>query len=226
MGNEVVESLQYLCSNDVDVPIGSIIHTGMQNKYGGYENDCSLARLSENHYMMIAPTIQQTRCKVWLQKHLPPTVTLSDVTSMFTALAIMGPFTRTLLSELTDTDLSPKNFPFFTFKMLDVGLANGIRTMNLTHTGELGYVLYIPNEFALHVYSSLIQAGEKYGIKHAGYYATRALRVEKFYAFWGQDLDTRTTPLECGRVWRVKFDVIDYGNFILHSSSSYFVEKS
>jgi pyruvate dehydrogenase phosphatase regulatory subunit len=176
--------------------------------------------------MMIAPTIQQTRCKVWLQKHLPPTVTLSDVTSMFTALAIMGPFTRTLLSELTDTDLSPKNFPFFTFKMLDVGLANGIRTMNLTHTGELGYVLYIPNEFALHVYSSLIQAGEKYGIKHAGYYATRALRVEKFYAFWGQDLDTRTTPLECGRVWRVKFDVIDYGNFILHSSSSYFVEKS
>lgn len=97
-------------------------------------------------YMMIAPTIQQTRCKVWLQKHLPPTVAMSDVTSMFTALCIMGPFTRTLLSELTDTDLSPKNFPFFTFKMLDVGLANGIRTMNLTHTGELGYVMYIPNE--------------------------------------------------------------------------------
>lgn len=173
--------------------------------------------------MMIAPTIQQTRCKVWLQKHLPSTVAISDVTSMFTALCIMGPFTRTLLSELTDTDLDPKNFPFFTFKMLDVGLANGIRTMNLTHTGELGYVLYIPNEvsihcscqfvfspicqFALHVYSSLINAGEKYDITHAGHYATRALRVEKFYAFWGQDLDTTTTPLECGRVWRVKFDV-------------------
>lgn len=78
--------------------------------------------------------------------------------------------------------------------------------MNLTHTGELGYVLYIPNEFALHVYTRLIEAGEKYGIKHAGYYATRALRVEKFYAFWGQDLDTFTTPLECGRAWRVKFD--------------------
>ncbi|CAH1102940.1 unnamed protein product [Psylliodes chrysocephalus] len=186
--------------------IGSIIHTGMQNRHGGYENDCSLARISENHYMMIALTIQQTRCKVWLQNHLPHTVTMSDVTSMFTALCIMGPFTRQLLSELTDTDLNPRNFPFFTFKMLDVGLANGIRTMNLTHTGELGYVMYIPNEFALHVYSSLIQAGEKYGITHAGHYATRALRVEKFYAFWGQDLDTTTTPLECGRVWRVKFD--------------------
>ncbi|ENN70883.1 pyruvate dehydrogenase phosphatase regulatory subunit, mitochondrial [Dendroctonus ponderosae] len=205
-GNEVVEALQFVCSNDVDVPVGSIIHTGMQNSKGGYENDCSLARLSPNHYMMIAPTIQQTRCKVWLQKHLPATVAISDVTSMFTALCIMGPFTRTLLSELTDTDLDPKHFPFFTYKMLDIGLANGIRTMNLTHTGELGYVLYIPNEFALHVYSSLINAGEKYDITHAGHYATRALRVEKFYAFWGQDLDTTTTPLECGRVWRVKFD--------------------
>ncbi|XP_074028153.1 pyruvate dehydrogenase phosphatase regulatory subunit, mitochondrial isoform X1 [Leptinotarsa decemlineata] len=205
-GNEVVDALQYICSNDVDVPVGSIIHTGMQNRHGGYENDCSLARISENHYMMIAPTIQQTRCRVWLQKNLPPSVALSDVTSMFTALCIMGPYTRSLLSELTDTDLNPKNFPFFTYKMLDIGLANGIRTMNLTHTGELGYVMYIPNEFALHVYSSLVQAGEKYGITHAGHYATRALRVEKFFAFWGQDLDTTTTPLECGRVWRVKFD--------------------
>ncbi|KAF5286680.1 hypothetical protein FQA39_LY16163 [Lamprigera yunnana] len=206
-GTEVVRALEYICSNGVDIPIGGIIHTGMQNKYGGYENDCSLARLAENHYMMIAPTIQQTRCQVWLQRHLPPSVVMSDVTCMFTAIALMGPLTRSLLSELTDTDLSPKNFPFFTYKLLDVGLANGIRTMNLTHTGELGFVLYIPNEFALHVYSILVNAGEKYGMKHVGYYATRALRIEKFYAFWGQDLDTRTTPLECGRMWRVKFDV-------------------
>ncbi|XP_024082203.1 pyruvate dehydrogenase phosphatase regulatory subunit, mitochondrial isoform X2 [Cimex lectularius] len=207
-GDEVVKALQYLCSNDVDVSIGSIIHSGMQNESGGYENDCSLIRIAPNHYMMIAPTIQQTRCKVWIQRHLPKdsSVSLADVTSMYTAICLMGPLTRSLLSELTDQDLSPKHFPFFTFKEIDVGCANGIRAMNLTHTGELGYVLYIPNEFALHVYDKIIEAGEKYGIKHFGYYAMRALRVEKFYAFWGQDLDTTTTPLECGRTWRVKFE--------------------
>lgn len=47
-GTEVVDLLQYLCSNDVNVQIGSIIHTGMQNERGGYENDCSLARIAEN----------------------------------------------------------------------------------------------------------------------------------------------------------------------------------
>jgi pyruvate dehydrogenase phosphatase regulatory subunit len=62
-------------------------------------------------------------------------------------------------------------------------------------------------QFALHVYTQLIETGQNYGIRNAGYYAMRALRVERFFAFWGQDLDTTTTPLECGRSWRVKFDV-------------------
>lgn len=58
--SKMVDFLQYVCSNDVDVPIGNIIHTGLHNENGGYESDCSLARLSDNHYMMIAPIIQQT----------------------------------------------------------------------------------------------------------------------------------------------------------------------
>lgn len=183
-GTEIVDFLQRLCSNDVDIAIGGICHTGMHNEHtGGYENDCSLARLSENHYMMIAPTVQQTRCKSWIRRQLPPvgehSIHLNDVTSSYTAICIMGPYSRKLLQDLTDTDLSPKNFPFFTYKELDVGLANGIRTFNLTHTGELGYVLYIPNEFALHVYTQLWEKGQRYEIMHAGYYATRALRIEK-----------------------------------------------
>jgi pyruvate dehydrogenase phosphatase regulatory subunit len=32
--------------------------------------------------------------------------------------------------------------------------------MNMTHTGELGYVFYIPNEFALHVYDSILESGK------------------------------------------------------------------
>lgn len=204
----VVSWLQYLCSNDVDIPVGSIIHTGIQNTWGGYENDCSLARTAPNHYMMIAPTLQQTRCNAWLRRHLPKdgSIIANDVTSMYTAICIMGPKSKQVLSAVTDFDLSPKGFPFFSYREIDTGFANGIRAMNLTHTGELGWVLYIPNEFALHVYESLLQAGVPHGLRHAGYYAMRALRIERFYAFWGQDIDSTTTPLECGRAFRVKLD--------------------
>ena len=49
-GNEVVSYLQKLCSNDVDVPVGGVVHTGMQNEHGGYENDCLLIRRAENRW--------------------------------------------------------------------------------------------------------------------------------------------------------------------------------
>ena len=47
-GLEVVKFLQYVCSNDIDKAVGSIVHTGMQNNHGGYENDCSVIRLAHN----------------------------------------------------------------------------------------------------------------------------------------------------------------------------------
>lgn len=61
-------------------------------------------------------------------------------------------------------------------------------------------------QYALHVYDKIIEVGSKYGLKLAGNYVNRTLRVERFYAYWGQDLDTMATPCESGRDFRVKFD--------------------
>jgi len=46
--NGVVDWLQSLCTNDVNIPVGGIVHTGMLNERGGYENDCLLVREREN----------------------------------------------------------------------------------------------------------------------------------------------------------------------------------
>ncbi len=167
-----------------------------------------------------------------MKHHLPRdnSVFLEDVTSLYTSLCLMGPKSREVLSKLTPTSLASRDFPFFTIRHLDIGMAPDILTCNVTHVGEMGYVFYIPNEFALHVFESLVEAGEEFGMKQCGYYAMRALRIEKFYAFWGQvrinviyvrtrarknshrnystlkDLDSQSTPMECGRAFRVKKD--------------------
>jgi pyruvate dehydrogenase phosphatase regulatory subunit len=60
------------------------------------------------------------------------------------------------------------------------------------------------------VYDSLISRGRDYGIRNAGYYALRALRIEKFFAYWGLDINPDTTPFEVGRDFRVKFDVSNW----------------
>lgn len=82
--------------------------------------------------------------------------------------------------------------------------------MRLTHTGEDGFILYTPTEYALHVYDILMEKGKNFGILNAGYYALRTLRIEKMYAFWGQDLDKNTYPYECGRDFRVKLETKDF----------------
>ncbi|MBN3288100.1 PDPR phosphatase, partial [Polyodon spathula] len=207
-GDQALELLQRLCANDLDVPVGHIVHTGMLNQRGGYENDCSVVRLSKNRFFIISPTDQQVHCWSWIKQHMPSDshLQLEDVTWKYTALNVIGPRAMDVLSELSYVPLTPDHFPSLFCKEMSVGYANGIRVMSMTHTGEPGFMLYIPIEYALHVYNEVMSVGQKYGIRNSGYYALRSLRIEKFFAFWGQDLDAFTTPLECGREFRVKFD--------------------
>lgn len=62
-------------------------------------------------------------------------------------------------------------------------------------------------QFGLHVYDTLLLHGKNYGLRSAGYYALRTLRMEKFFALWGTDISSLDTPLECGREYRVKLSV-------------------
>ncbi|XP_060599081.1 pyruvate dehydrogenase phosphatase regulatory subunit, mitochondrial-like isoform X1 [Ruditapes philippinarum] len=216
-GTEALEFLQYMCSNDIGQGIGTVIHTGMLNKQGGYENDCSIVPLRDNtthtfSFFLIAPTTQQTRCMFWLQKHLPKdgSVQVRDVTSMYSGLNLIGPHAEQLLNDVTDTSTRKHDFKPMTCQVIDVGYASNIITMRLTHCGEDGFVMYIPSEYALHVYEMLMKTGKDYGIRNAGYMALRHLRIEKLFAYWGTDMDPMTTPYETGRDFRVSLDRKDF----------------
>src|SRR6218665_3399640 len=70
-------------------------------------------------YFMIGPTAQQMRGFAWLKDHLPKngTVQLNDVTSMYTAINVIGPKAQELLSELTDAPLGKRDFMHMTFQV-------------------------------------------------------------------------------------------------------------
>lgn len=193
----------------------------MQNVNGGYENDVSVVRFAPNHFFVIGPTESQSRCMSWLRQHIldDSTISLQNVTTELTAICIMGPHSKLLLADAVSAAAvasnnsvefylkQVENFPFFTAKQLPVGIGNvPVMVCHFTHTGELGFVLYMKRDDMLQCYDTLVSAGAKYGIQHAGSIAVRALRIEKFFAFWGQDLDTTTTPLEVGRGFRVNYD--------------------
>ncbi|XP_066258904.1 pyruvate dehydrogenase phosphatase regulatory subunit, mitochondrial-like isoform X1 [Euwallacea similis] len=204
-GNEVVQYLQKICSNDIDIPVGTIVHTGMQNIRGGYENDCMLVRQSPNSYFMVSPTSQQTRVYEWMRRNLPnhTRVVLNDVTSMYTVLNVVGPKSIQLLTELSNSDF--KMTPF-SYMKVNVGYASDVMVMSFTHTGEPGYCLYIPSEYALHVYYKLMTVGRDYGVRDVGVITQRYMRLERFIPFWAEELNSFTTPFEAGNDWSVKLD--------------------
>lgn len=60
---------------------------------------------------MVSPTAQQTRIAKWVRRHLPRdgSVSLRDVTSLYTVLYLLGPKSKSLLEEVTgqEVDLQP-----------------------------------------------------------------------------------------------------------------------
>ena len=82
-------------------------------------------------------------------------------------------------------------------KEIDLGYAL-VNALRITYLGELGWELYIPSEFSLHVYDLLLEAGVEMGLKHAGLHALETLRMEKAYRDYGTDMNNLDTPLEVG----------------------------
>ena len=205
-GNAVLSYLQYMCANDVNIAVGHIVHTGMLNERGGYENDCMLIRQTEESYFMISPSSQQTRIYEWMSRNLPTdaSVQLNDVTSMYTVINVVGPKSTLLMSELSNSDvrLAP-----FSYRKLNIGYASDVMIMSFTHTGMPGYCLYVPSEYALHVYDRLITRGRDYGARDVGTLTQRLLRIDKFIPFWGDELTSMTTPFEAGVFYSVRLDV-------------------
>ena len=206
-GADAESVLQRLMANDVAVAPGSLVYTAMLNAKGGIVSDLTVNRISEDTYMIVTSAGSVTRDYTWMRRHIPDDAraTLTDVSSSYAVLSVMGPRSRDLLSRLTDADLSNEAFPFLTSKEIYLGYAP-VRASRITYVGELGWELYVPSEYACNVYDSIVEEGGEFGLKHAGYHALDSLRLEKAYRSWGHDITSVDTPLEAGLRFAVAFD--------------------
>jgi 4-methylaminobutanoate oxidase (formaldehyde-forming) len=199
--------LQLICANDVAVPPGRVVYTAMLNERGGIEADLTVTRLGENQYMIVTGGAGAIRDFAWVNGHIPEGAHafLTDVSSAYAVLGLMGPRSRELLSTLTDADMSNDAFSFLTSQEIPLSYAT-VRATRITYVGELGWELYIPTEFATGVYDAIVEGGEEHGLRHAGFHALDSLRIEKAYRGWGLDITDQDTPLEAGLRFAVALD--------------------
>ena len=198
-------ALSRIAANNVARPPGRLVYTQMLNTRGGIACDLTAARLADNRYYIVTGTGFRTHDFAWIRDHIPPgaEAELIDVTERYGTLSLFGPRAREVLQTVTGSDLSHAAFPFAHVR--EIALAGQkVLALRVTYVGELGWELHIPIAAIAIVFDALMEAGEPFGLRLAGYRAIESLRLEKGYRAWGADITPNDTPFEAGLGWAVK----------------------
>jgi len=204
-GKDAAQALQWIAAGDVMRPAGSLIYTQLLNRRGGIEADLTLWRRGENDYYVVTGTGFAARDFDWIQRNIPRGLDarIRDVTGENAVLSLMGPRARDVLAGVTNADVSNAGLPYMQGREIAVA-GRKAAALRVTYVGELGYELHMRMDDAPAVYDALIEAGERHGIRNAGYRAIETLRLEKGYRAWGADIGPDYTPLEAGLGFAVK----------------------
>ena len=206
IGDEAGEFVQYLCTNDMDIDVGDVKYTLMCNEGGGVRADITVTRTDEDRYLLLTTGREVGNNHVaWVREQSPDDVVVNDVTSSLAAMVCTGPNARKVLSKVTDVDLSDDAFPFFTSQQFYVKNVP-VTALRVSYAGELGWEFYTPSEYGERLWEHIMEAGEEYDIRPYGNGALNALRIEKGFRLWGEDLHTEHNPYEAGLGWAVDLD--------------------
>lgn len=181
---------------------GQVVYSSVCNEDGGMIDDLTAYRLGSEHYWLIATP---ARAEVVLAHVTEQARDLrAYVTNRISGtayLSVQGPGSRELLQPLTETDLSNDALAYFRF--VETAVAEVPALLSRTgYSGELGYELYYPRDYAHHVWDALAGAGAT----PCGLGALRSTRMEKGYPLYGLDANETTSPLEAGLAWAVDLD--------------------
>jgi aminomethyltransferase len=211
-GPDALNVVQKLIVNDASkMPVNRVLYTTMLNKNGDIISDITVYRLGLEHYMLMTAwgsnaSDARPEFDLLLEQSRGQNAYVFDASPGYGLLALQGPQSRALLSELTDADLSKLSYMW----ALPAQVA-GVRALisRTGYTGELGYEILIPAEHAHDFWGAVTNAGEKYGLAPVGMVAAFSLRIEKGYIM-RFDFSGGRTPYEIGLGWTVKLDKGDF----------------
>ena len=207
-GPEALAVVQQLIVNDASaMPVNRVLYTSILDEGGGILSDITVYRLGEDHYMLMTAwgsnaANERPEYDLLREACRGRNAYAFDASPGTGLLALQGPQSRALLSELTPADLD--RLPYMWALPTQVA---GVRALisRTGYTGELGYEILVPAEHAHDVWAALTEAGEQYGLALCGLVAAFGLRIEKGYIM-RFDFAGGRTPYEVGLGWTVKLD--------------------
>ncbi|TIP39738.1 MAG: FAD-dependent oxidoreductase, partial [Mesorhizobium sp.] len=183
------------------LPVGKLRYGVMLREDGFVFDDGATARLGDNDYFMTTTTANAAKVLARAEYLLQTTwrdlkVHVTSVTDQWAAIAIAGPKSRSVLCDLTGTDLGNDTLPNNHFTHVKIaGVA--CRLHRMSYSGELAYELYAPAKRGRTIWETLIAVDASYQLKPYGLEAMGTLRIEKGHIA-GSEIEGRTTLKDLG----------------------------
>lgn len=188
--------LNYLMTNNMP-KLGSIILTPMLNENGKLIGDFTIAKASENRFLIFGSLSATKYHMRWFEKHSKfyKSLKIKRFDMTLHGLSIAGPNSRKVLQKLVDEDISNSKFQFMSFREMDV---NGAPCMinRLSYSGDLGYEIWMAPEYQRKVYRGIKKQGAEFNIKDFGMRALLSMRLEKNFPSWFAELRPIYGPYE------------------------------
>ncbi|EYB90726.1 hypothetical protein Y032_0215g2364 [Ancylostoma ceylanicum] len=152
-------------------------------------------------FIMLTEPERESRDIYWLRRAASEkklNVQVNCVSEYLASLALVGPKSRELLSELTKSDVSESGFPQRSTRLMRLGPVAVVCARSSTSTGQLSYELFHNRADSAKLYQEIIRAGAPYGVVNFGQATMNMMRLEHGYKVWGRELTLDTNPFECG----------------------------
>ena len=204
-GPKALEFLQRLCTSDVDRAVGQIAYALMLNDDGKIMRDVTILRRGEDRFWLLTGKGNLPAELAWIESQAADyldarTITIAKRAEEYISIGLWGPNARKVLAKVTNADVSNEAFPWYTAQDIGVGMAP-VTAVRISYVGELGWEIYAPVTFGRHLWQTLWDAGQEFGIRPVGVAALLAMRIEKGYLLFGGDMTPDQTPYEVGMGW-------------------------
>lgn len=194
-GETALDELNRVLSRDIlNLRVGRQRYSLLLQDEGGILDDLMVARAADQEFLLVVNAGNRPNDFRWIDSHLSPDVHLVDRSDSTLMLALQGPESEGILSEILGKDLSQ-------YRFLDVFEATFEDAPCLIsrsgYTGEDGFEIIIPIEAGIVLWTSLCDRG----VQPCGLGARDLLRLEMAYPLYGHELAQELRPHECGLEW-------------------------
>ena len=179
-----------------EIQIGRAKYSLICNESGGIIDDLIVYRLGQNAFLVVANASNREVVVLAFQARAKGfEVEVRDESEQWALLAIQGPKSVSILSEITTSPL--ENLKYYAISEVEIA---GVACLlaRTGYTGEDGFEIYIPVESAGDVMDAIFAAGQDKGLLPTGLACRDTLRLEAGMPLYGHEMNIDINPFEAG----------------------------